>query len=593
MPIFGQAFRISTFNKPQIRNIIITRYCVHILICADLLLVHLTSLLFILDQKRMNCPNQQRKGKALRSKSMEMTLQKTDDISDGAVFAVAPTNHNGAQTTTAPAPPAFKSSLRSFLDGSEFMINVGGAAVNSSSDSATISREEDANSAAIMENAMQRGGRMARRCSCPSVGTYEPFDAADPTTWEENKKKKKIRKKSMSPTRSYVSRVSLKTKQGHREKEATEVKTSRRSRRTTAPMVSPYVLEQQAQADGERIITKEKGAYPPSSSALLKNDEPAPGQMVNNFLMVLEEINERKDKRKKSYHVRPSSIPEEEEHFGLVLREIGERKNKVETTKISDTRPPSDSPEEEEFMLVLKDIKKHMPEVRPTSNVAPEEEGFVMLLKDIKKFNNTEKKKKKRHHPVRRSEVTTREEEDQMMGNFLLVLEEINSGKKSRIKSSSTKRKKEARAARLRSISPLEGSACSMDFSSKSHKSSSTKDKRGQLTKEKSTRSARGSRSPPRHSFSSLKHVNDDEDECHHSGSRRKKNKDPSRQRRHHRCSTSPMVSTFVIEQQAQEDRERVHVSAVKTLNDDSSGTARTEPNDGSTSSTIANSYGV
>lgn len=478
----------------------------------------------------MSYTNQQRKCKAPRSKSMEMTSQKAEEqIFD--VFAGATTNNNknnGAQQSAAPAPPAFKSSLSSFLDGSEFMINLDGAASASASDGETISTEEDARAAA-MENAMQKGARMARRCSCPLVGTYEPFDAADPTTWEENKKKKKIRKKSRSPTRSSCSRVSLKTEQErHRERDSGEVKTSRRSRRTTAPMVSSYVLEQQDQAAaGEQVSTNEKGASP-ASYALLQNDEPAaPEQMVNKFWLVLEEINERKDDRKMSYHVRPSSIPEEDENFGLVLREISKRKSKVEIMKIPVVRPLSDTPEEEGFMLMLKDIMKHKTEVRPTSIVAPTEEGkgFVMVLKDIKKLQKTEKKKKRHRRP---EATTTREEEDQMMGKFLLVLEEINSGKKSHTKS--TKKKKHTRPRR--SISPFEDSSSSLDISSsKSRKSSSTKEKRSELKKERSTRSARGSRSPTRYSLSSPKFATDDEDDEHHSGSRRTKNKDPSRRR--------------------------------------------------------------
>lgn len=46
-------------------------------------------------------------------------------------------------------------------------------------------------------------------------------------------------------------------------------------------------------------------------------------------------------------------------------------------------------------------------------------------------------------------------------------------------------------------------------------------------------------------------------------------------------------MSAYVLEQQAQEDRKRIHAPVVKMMNDDSNGTARTEPNDGSTS-TIA-----
>jgi hypothetical protein len=36
-----------------------------------------------------------------------------------------------------------------------------------------------------VEEAILKGVKMARRCSCPSIGRYQPFDAVDPSTWYE------------------------------------------------------------------------------------------------------------------------------------------------------------------------------------------------------------------------------------------------------------------------------------------------------------------------------------------------------------------------------------------------------------------------
>ena len=114
---------------------------------------------------------------------------------------------------------AFQDSFRGFLDGSEFMNQQWGTAASSDQTRQTAIEDPvvfapDDESQKI-EIAMQNAMNMALQCSLPAIGSYVPFDAVDPNTWNKKSKKKKKR-------------------------EAGD------SRRHSAPLVSDYIQEEYA-----------------------------------------------------------------------------------------------------------------------------------------------------------------------------------------------------------------------------------------------------------------------------------------------------------------------------------------------------------
>ena len=106
-----------------------------------------------------------------------MELTPVDDTFDEAIYAVVLT---GKASETTDTDDLFQTSFGTLLDGSEFMDGIFEKHENDKVE------EEEKDK---MESAIRMGMKMARRCSCPSVGSYKPFDAADPSTW--NKKRSK------------------------------------------------------------------------------------------------------------------------------------------------------------------------------------------------------------------------------------------------------------------------------------------------------------------------------------------------------------------------------------------------------------------
>ena len=111
-----------------------------------------------------------------------------DDTFDETIYAVVST---GKAIETTATSDLFQTSFRTLLDGSEFMNRI-----FEKNDTDKDEDEEDQ-----MDAAIRAGMKMARRCSCPSVGSYQPFDAADPTTWKKKTNKSPRRQHSKSPIR--------------------------------------------------------------------------------------------------------------------------------------------------------------------------------------------------------------------------------------------------------------------------------------------------------------------------------------------------------------------------------------------------------
>lgn len=185
--------------------------------------------------------------KITRSKSMELT--PVDDTFDEAIYAVVLT---GKASETTDTDDLFQTSFGTLLDGSEFMDGIFEKHENDKVE------EEEKDK---MESAIHMGMKMARRCSCPSIGSYKPFDAADPSTWNKKRSKPPRQQQSKSPSRT------------KKEKHTSH-------RRSASPMVSSCVVKQQEAAsrrsgEGERE-GREKDRKtqhsPPSSNFLVAAD---------------------------------------------------------------------------------------------------------------------------------------------------------------------------------------------------------------------------------------------------------------------------------------------------------------------------------
>ena len=121
---------------------------------------------------------------------MDWIFEKNgDDTSEETIYEVVPTRKASEIADTA---DLFQISFRDLLDGSEFMDEI--FFFNEKNDDAKVEEEEDDK----MDAAIRMGTKMARRCSCPPIGSYQPFDAADPTTWKKRSKRKTSGKRENS-----------------------------------------------------------------------------------------------------------------------------------------------------------------------------------------------------------------------------------------------------------------------------------------------------------------------------------------------------------------------------------------------------------
>jgi hypothetical protein len=244
-----------------------------------------------------------------RSRSLDPPQQKRFSKSDFAVVSSGKPNRLSDN---------FRTSLGEFMDGAEFMMGGHQFALVSQSSLDNDPDEERDKAGDSMELAISKGMKMAQLAERSNVnedGDYVPFDASDPTTWDRKKAKQPMNE-SNSPQRrkEYVSRERSHSRrrntapmvssyvleqqekaeqQGkikhpeplHRAKHhrrgssdpevvdsamtqtdirweedqerSLQKKSGHRSRRrSTAPMVSPYVLDQQE--NKERKREKEK-----------------------------------------------------------------------------------------------------------------------------------------------------------------------------------------------------------------------------------------------------------------------------------------------------------------------------------------------
>ena len=168
-----------------------------------------------------------------------------DDTFDETIYAVVST---GKAIETTATSDLFQTSFRTLLDGSEFM-----KGIFEKNDTDKDEDEEDQ-----MDAAIRTGMKMARRCSCPSVGSYQPFDAADPTTWKKKRNKSPRRQRSKSPIRKKKEQQTGGTRMPERsksprrqrskspvrkkkEKQTSKTRIHERSkRRSSAPSTSKY-----------------------------------------------------------------------------------------------------------------------------------------------------------------------------------------------------------------------------------------------------------------------------------------------------------------------------------------------------------------
>ena len=187
-----------------------------------------------------------------------MELTPVDDTFDEAIYAVVLT---GKASETTDTDDLFQTSFGTLLDGSEFMDGIFEKHENDKVE------EEEKDK---MESAIHMGMKMARRCSCPSIGSYKPFDAADPSTWNKKRSKPPRQQQSKSPSRT------------KKEKHTSH-------RRSASPMVSSCVVEQheaasrrsgEGERDGREKDRKTQSHRHPQTSWWPTTSPPAKGSGV-------------------------------------------------------------------------------------------------------------------------------------------------------------------------------------------------------------------------------------------------------------------------------------------------------------------------
>lgn len=148
---------------------------------------------------------------------------------------------------------AFQDSFRGFLDGSEFMATNCPPAQDSFDFLSSVVEAKD--EAQKMEAAMCNARKMARECSLQTIGSYQPYDVADPNTWNRKQKKKK-RRESAGLLSAPVSNRPTQEKEFHTaSSEMVAASTGQKNRRASAPTSSLYACDQEPKADS----TKEDG----------------------------------------------------------------------------------------------------------------------------------------------------------------------------------------------------------------------------------------------------------------------------------------------------------------------------------------------
>jgi len=176
--------------------------------------------------------------------------------------------------------------FREFRIGSEFMEELRNPELDTDGEVLHVDSPKDHKMEAAIRNAL----KMARKCSLQTIGSYEPFDPVDPTTWTNKSERKRkgenggsLSSRSSSPMVScycYVHEEELVAFQKQNEDKAllgvvAQQKKERRSpHRNTAHMPTPYTLEQQdaayqrRQDDGEtKTDTKKERIFRQRSHA--------------------------------------------------------------------------------------------------------------------------------------------------------------------------------------------------------------------------------------------------------------------------------------------------------------------------------------
>ena len=305
-----------------------------------------------------------------------MDLAPVDVTFDETIYAVVST---GKAIETADAGDLFQTSFRTLLDGSEFM-----AGIFEQNDDAKAEEEEEDQ----MDAAIRTGMKMARRCSCPSVGSYKPFYAADPTTWKKKRSKSPRRQQSKSPSR--------KKKEKH---------TSHR--RSTSPMVSSYVLEQQEVADQERKKDEDRAKTERKKlrhSRYRRSSSP----MASSYVLeqqVIHEDSEGKEERHQTSETRMvhersqrrSTAPMTTSYVLQLLEQANEARKKEEQLCSEEksshhccTNSPSPNAEGEEEMYQKNETRIH--ERSQRHSTAPISTSYPLQV--LEQANEDRKKKK-------------------------------------------------------------------------------------------------------------------------------------------------------------------------------------------------------
>jgi hypothetical protein len=145
---------------------------------------------------------------------------------------------------------AFQDSFRGFLDGSEFMRVTYPPTPDSLDFLSPAADGED--EAQKIEAAICKARKMARECSLQTIGTYQPYDVVDPTTWDRTKKgKQKKRRESVGCQSSSSSRSTTQEGQEFSAKGSAMATTSshNKDRRASEPTSSAFGCDQMHSAD--------------------------------------------------------------------------------------------------------------------------------------------------------------------------------------------------------------------------------------------------------------------------------------------------------------------------------------------------------
>ena len=155
-----------------------------------------------------------------------------DTVNDNLDFKVVPRK----QTTRRLL--AFQDSFRGFLDGSEFMAMTCPPDPDSSDFPLSVYGGDD--EAQKVEAAMSKARKMARECSLQTIGSYQPYDVADPTTWNKKAKKKKRRESAGRPSTPVSNRSTQEEAFCAESSEMVAASTQHKNSYASAPATSAY-----------------------------------------------------------------------------------------------------------------------------------------------------------------------------------------------------------------------------------------------------------------------------------------------------------------------------------------------------------------